>query len=158
MDKEFDEKHITTLGLDFATKKYKSKDGKEVSVKIWDTAGQERFKTLTYAFYKRADGVIVAFDMTEQESFKNVTGWMESISQNADDGIAKILVGNKVDLEDSRVVPREKAESLASSYGINYYETSAKANINIEECLEDIIEQSIKKKFNQQLLASEYSQ
>ena len=80
MDQTFDEDHLTTLGLDFAQKKYTAKDGKEVPVKIWDTAGQERFKKLTYSFYKKADGVIVAFDMTEERTFDSIAGWMDSIN------------------------------------------------------------------------------
>merc|ERR1711966_447640 len=55
-DQEFDEEHITTLGLDFVTKKYKYPEfEQDTTIKIWDTAGQERFKTLTYSFYKKAD-------------------------------------------------------------------------------------------------------
>ena len=146
MDMKFDEDHITTLGLDYATKAYKTKDGKDVTVKIWDTAGQDRFKTLTYSFYKKADGVIVAYDITEERTFESITGWMDSINQYAQEGIAKILVGNKVDLDDRRTVPREKAESIANSFGINYHETSAKEAIGIEECIIDIIEQSIQRK------------
>ena len=69
-------------------------------MKIWDTAGQERFKTLTYAFYKKADGVIIAFDITEPRTFENVSNWIESINQNANANVGKILVGNKVDMED----------------------------------------------------------
>ena len=63
-DKEFDEEHITTLGLDFVTKKY-TYEGIDATIKIWDTAGQERFKTLTYSFYKKANGIIIAFDVTD---------------------------------------------------------------------------------------------
>ena len=77
--KEFDEDHITTLGLDFATKKYAAEDGKEISAKIWDTAGQERFRTLTHSFYKNADGIIISFDVTERKSFENIKTWIESI-------------------------------------------------------------------------------
>ena len=67
------EDHLATLGLDFAQTKYVTKeDGQEIGVKIWDTAGQERFKTLTQSFYKKADGVIICFDVTEQATFKNV--------------------------------------------------------------------------------------
>ena len=146
MDKAFDEDHITTLGLDFATKKYTSKDGKETSVKIWDTAGQERFKKLTYSFYKKADGVILAFDITEERTFDSIAGWMDSINQHGNEGISKIIVGNKVDLDDKRTVSKERAEALANSFGVNYYETSAKANINIDECISDIIEQSMQRK------------
>jgi small GTP-binding protein len=69
-------------------------------VKIWDTAGQERFKTITYQFYRQANGMIITFDITKQESFDNVKTWMNSIYKHADPSIAKVLVGNKIDLED----------------------------------------------------------
>ena len=103
IDNKFTEDHLATLGLDFASKKYKLKDsGEEVAIKIWDTAGQERFKTLTQAFYRKADGVIISFDVTERQSFKNVENWVESINMHADKSAARILVGNKIDLEDDR--------------------------------------------------------
>mmetsp|Transcript_32423 Transcript_32423/g.49602 ORF Transcript_32423/g.49602 Transcript_32423/m.49602 type:complete len:146 (+) Transcript_32423:59-496(+) len=137
---EFKDEHITTLGLDFTTQKFTTKDGREVNVKIWDTAGQERFKTLTYSFYKKADGVIIAYDITDEGTFNSITTWIDSINQHAEDGVARILVGNKVDLDDSREVPRQKAEQTAKQFGINYYETSAKANLGLAECMDDIFE------------------
>ena len=100
MEQKFDDEHITTLGLDFATKKYTTKDGKEITIKIWDTAGQERFKTLTYAFYKKADGIIIAYDITEERTFNSINSWVESINEHADDGVPRVMVGNKCDLED----------------------------------------------------------
>ena len=102
-DQEFDEEHITTLGLDFVTKKYKC-DGQDTTIKIWDTAGQERFKTLTYSFYKKADGIIIAFDVTDNKTFENIQNWIDSINLHADGGIPRILVGNKVDIPDERKV------------------------------------------------------
>ena len=67
IDSKFVEDHLATLGLDFASKKYTTKqDGKEVPIKIWDTAGQERFKTLTQGFYRKADGIIISFDVTDK--------------------------------------------------------------------------------------------
>ena len=102
-DQEFDEEHITTLGLDFVTKKFTSSDGLEVTIKIWDTAGQERFKTLTYSFYKKADGIIIAFDVTDFKTFENITNWIDSINEHAEMGVPRILVGNKIDMEDRKV-------------------------------------------------------
>ena len=93
-----------TLGLDFVTRKYTASDANEYQVKIWDTAGQERFKTLTYSFYKKADGVIMAFDTTDQRSFDNIKNWVDSINAHAEKGVPKILVGNKIDLEDDRQI------------------------------------------------------
>lgn len=71
-------------------------------MKIWDTAGQERFRTITYQFYRQANGMIIAFDLTNEQSFDNVKTWMNSIYKHADPNIAKVLVGNKLDLEDKR--------------------------------------------------------
>ena len=62
---------MATLGIEFAMKKYKMKaDGSEITVKVWDTAGQERFRTITTSFYRRANGVIIAFDLTDKRSFE----------------------------------------------------------------------------------------
>ena len=69
--------------------------------KLWDTAGQERFRTLTYQFYKQADGIIVAFDLTNMASFSNVETWLKSIDKNCDELLPKVLVGNKVDNVDT---------------------------------------------------------
>ena len=78
--KIFSDDHLTTLGLDFGTKQYKTKtDNVQIPVKIWDTAGQERFRTITYSFYRKADGIIISFDVTDERTFKNIETWMESI-------------------------------------------------------------------------------
>ena len=140
MDEKFDDEHITTLGLDFATKKYTTKDGKEINIKIWDTAGQERFKALTYAFYKKADGIIIAYDITEEKTFDSIDDWIESINEYADDGVPKIMVGTKCELADKRTVSYDEAKQLADHHELNYYEVSAKMNIGIEDCMVDIIE------------------
>ena len=103
-EKKFSEDHITTLGLDFAQKNFTSRDGKDYKIKLWDTAGQERFKTLTHAFYKRADGVIIAYDCTSTKTFESVSTWMDSIKEHAESGVPKILVANKIDLDENRKV------------------------------------------------------
>jgi Ras-related protein Rab-1A len=104
---------MATIGLDYVSTTYKSPTQEDIPVKIWDTAGQERFKTITYSFYKQANGVIVAFDVTNRLTFTNVKTWLESIYQHADPSIVKVLVGNKIDLEDDRKVTPDEAEELA---------------------------------------------
>ena len=102
-EKKFTESHMATLGLDFVSKSYKpAGSDKDMQVKIWDTAGQERFRTLTLSFYKQAHGVIIAYDVTNEESFQNVLTWIESIRQHAPANVAMILVGNKCDLKEER--------------------------------------------------------
>ena len=148
IDKKFVDAHLTTLGLDFVQQKYSTRhDGTEVPIKIWDTAGQERFKTLTQSFYRKADGVIICFDVTDHHTFENVRNWVESINKHASTSAARVLVGNKIDLPEDRKVTKQEAEDLASQYGINFHETSAKADIGLKETFEDIFEQSYKNKF-----------
>jgi len=103
---------MATIGLDYVSSTFKSPKGEDIAVKIWDTAGQERFRTITYSFYKQANGVIVTFDVTNMTSFNNVKNWLESIYQHADPSIVKALVGNKIDLDD-RAVSYEDASALA---------------------------------------------
>ena len=126
---------MATIGLDYVSTTFKSPKGEDIAVKIWDTAGQERFKTITYSFYKQANGVIVAFDITNQLSFTNVKTWLDSIYLHADPNIVKVLVGNKIDLEDERKVSREEGQRLADQHKMQYFETSAKLNRNIDELM-----------------------
>ena len=134
-EKQFTQSHMATIGLDYVSTTYKSPKGEDIAVKIWDTAGQERFKTITYSFYKQANGVIVAFDLTNQLSFNNVKTWLDSIYLHADPNIVKVLVGNKLDLDDERKVSKEEAQRLADQHKMHYYETSAKLNKNIDELM-----------------------
>ena len=107
-EQKFQESHMATLGLDYVSKTFTPEGtDQELAVKIWDTAGQERFRTLTHAFYKQANGVVVAFDVSNRESFDNVKKWMESIFEHADQNICKVMVGNKIDIEDRRVTKKE---------------------------------------------------
>ena len=145
-EKKFTDSHMATLGLDFVSKTYKpAGQDKEMQVKIWDTAGQERFRTLTLSFYKQAHGVIIAFDVTNEASFNNVLTWIESIQLHAPANVAMILVGNKCDLTDARVISNQQAKDLAKkNNNMNYYDVSAKANMNINEVFEDLMNQVYK--------------
>lgn len=146
-DKQFTQSHMATIGLDYVSSTYKSPKGEEIAVKIWDTAGQERFRTITYSFYKQANGVIVTFDVTNATSFNNVKNWLESIYQHADPNIVKALVGNKIDLEDQRAVTYEEAKRLADQNKMPYFETSAKLNKNVDELINHMMEQVYSKMF-----------
>ena len=84
--------------------------------------------------------MIIAFDLTNQESFDNVKTWMNSIYKHSDPSIAKVLVGNKVDLESERKIPKHVAAKLAQEHGMEYFETSAKLNHNITEVINSILD------------------
>ena len=70
--------------------------------------------------------MIIAYDITNQESFEGVKAWMNSIYKHSDPNIAKVLVGNKIDLESERVVSKNEALKIAQEHEMEYFETSAK--------------------------------
>lgn len=108
-------------------------DGKTVKLQIWDTAGQERFRTITSSYYRGAHGIIIVYDVTEMESFNNVKQWLHEIDRYANDSVCKLLVGNKCDLVENRVVDTQTAQAFADELGIPFLETSAKDSINVEQ-------------------------
>jgi len=108
-------------------------DGKTIKLQIWDTAGQERFRTITSSYYRGAHGIIVVYDVTDNESFNNVKQWLHEIDRYAAENVNKLLVGNKCDLEGKRVVTTEQGKEFADGLGIEFLETSAKTSTNVEQ-------------------------
>ncbi|KAJ2967808.1 hypothetical protein NUW58_g10359 [Xylaria curta] len=150
---------ITTIGIDFKIRTIEL-DGKRVKLQIWDTAGQERFRTITTAYYRGAMGILLVYDVTDQRSFESyapigllvlpgrrvssglaadtgfcidIRTWFANVEQHATEGVNKILIGNKCDWEEKRVVSTEQGEALAKELGIPFLEVSAKSNINIDK-------------------------
>merc|ERR1711964_626978 len=114
---------ITTIGIDFKIRTIEL-DGKRVKLQIWDTAGQERFRTITTAYYRGAMGILLVYDITDEQSFLNIRNWMRNIEQHAADNVNKILLGNKCDMQNDRMVDKQKGVDLAGEYGIKFFETS----------------------------------
>ncbi|KAK4231360.1 ATP synthase regulation protein NCA2-domain-containing protein [Podospora fimiseda] len=123
---------ITTIGIDFKIRTIEL-DGKRVKLQIWDTAGQERFRTITTAYYRGAMGILLVYDVTDERSFNNIRTWFANVEQHATEGVNKILIGNKCDWEEKRVVSTERGQALADELGIPFLEVSAKTNENIEK-------------------------
>ena len=109
-------------------------------MQIWDTAGQERFRTITKTYYKGAHGIILTYDVTDENSFKNIRNWVKQIEQNAQTNVCKVLVGNKCDKPD-RKVSYEEGKQLADEYGMQFFETSAKSNMNVSETFTSLTNQ-----------------
>ncbi|KAF2300430.1 hypothetical protein GH714_013217 [Hevea brasiliensis] len=120
-DGSFTTSFITTIGIDFKIRTIEL-DGKRIKLQIWDTAGQERFRTITTAYYRGAMGILLVYDVTDESSFNNIRNWIRNIEQHASDNVNKILA-----------VPTSKGQALADEYGIKFFETSAKTNLNVEE-------------------------
>jgi len=123
---------ITTIGIDFKIRTIEL-DGKRVKLQIWDTAGQERFRTITTAYYRGAMGILLVYDVTDDKSFQNIRTWFSNVEQHATEGVNKILIGNKCDWKEKRVISEEQGQALADELGIPFMEVSAKSNINVEK-------------------------
>lgn len=128
----FVERHGSTIGVDF-TMKTLVVDSKKVKLQVWDTAGQERFRTITQSYYRSANAVVITYDITKKDTFKNVVRWTEDVKKYAPPNVLKLLVGNKTDISESREVSIEEARACAAHYGmIDVLEASAKDATNVE--------------------------
>jgi len=131
-DDAFTESYISTIGVDFRFRTVII-GNKTVKLQIWDTAGQERFRTITSAYYRGADGIIMVYDVTSQDSFEHVNDWLKEVNRYASEGTCKLLVGNKCDRIADKVVTAEQAKEFSDDLGIHFLETSAKSAKNVEE-------------------------
>jgi len=130
-DDTYTESYISTIGVDFKIRTVQL-DGHTAKLQIWDTAGQERFRTITSSYYRGAHGIIVVYDVTDKESFDNVSNWLKEIDRYASADVNKLLVGNKCDLE-NKAVDFAAAKEFADQLGIAFLEASAKNATNVEQ-------------------------
>ena len=104
-----------------------------VKIQAWDTAGQERYQAITDAYYQGAKGVLIVFDVTKESSFSNLPKWYGRIQDATEGKIVKLLIGNKIDLENNRAVTTDLAKEYAKKNNMMFIETSALDSTNIEE-------------------------
>ena len=153
----WDDNFVPTIGVDFVIKKIlifnkfliqKLKtlevNGKKGKLQIWDTAGQERFKNITASYYRGGNGVLVVYDITDRDSFENLNSWLIEIEKNANKNVYKLLIGNKCDLDDKRKVTYQEGKDFATSNGMQFIETSAKADTKVKEAFELLTQEIIK--------------
>ncbi|KAM9469231.1 ras-related protein Rab-3A-like [Clarias gariepinus] len=140
-DDSFTPAFVSTVGIDFKVKTIYRND-KRIKLQIWDTAGQERYRTITTAYYRGAMGFILMYDITNEESFSAVQDWSTQIKTYSWENAQVLLVGNKCDLEEERVVTVDRGRELSQQLGLGFLEASAKVNVNVKqtfECLVDVI-------------------
>ena len=133
-----------TIGIDFRHKLV-NLDGRNIMMQIWDTAGQERFRTLTKSYFKMAQGIILVFDITKESSFVGIKKFMSEIQENCEEKIVKVLVGNKLDLSELRIIDYDTAKSFADLNNMKYFETSCKQRVNVKEVFNHLCEEVIAK-------------
>ena len=107
--------------------------GNRVKLQIWDTAGQERFKAITTRYYRMAAGILMVYDVTDRTSFAAVENWIKSIHQHGDPSCQVVLVANKVDCAQERVVSTEEGTACAAKYGVPFFESSARTGENVQQ-------------------------
>jgi len=133
----------STITIECKSRAYKV-DGKVINVQIWDTAGQERFRSLASQYYRKADGVVVVYDMTRISSFDSIKGWLDQVEQFTgspeENLIQYLLIGNKKDLVEERVIRQDEALSFAKTKNMAFMETSAVEGTNCMKALQIIMQ------------------
>ncbi|XP_027577346.2 ras and EF-hand domain-containing protein isoform X1 [Pipra filicauda] len=151
---EFRGNTSATLGVDFQMKRL-IVDGEPTVLQLWDTAGQERFRSIAKSYFRRADGVLLLYDVTCEKSFLNVREWMDMIEDATHENIPIMMVGNKADLRQAvteqgqKCVPVNYGEKLAMTYNALFCETSAKDGSNIVEAVLHLAREVRKRSDNQ---------
>ena len=135
--KEFYEFQEPTIGAAFLTAKVKLEEG-EITFELWDTAGQERYRTLAPMYYRGARAAIIAYDITQEDSFKGAQGWVNDVRHMRGDHCLLVLVGNKCDLQENRKVDKEDVDQFAEKNQLTHIETSAKTGKNVDHLFEMI--------------------
>ena len=130
-DNNFNNNFIPTIGIDFKIKTIEL-HGKKIKLQIWDTAGQERFISITTSYYRGAMGIMLVYDVTNSKSFDNIAKWLRNIQEHSNPDVEKMILGNKCDMEDRRVVSKARGEAISHENGVRFLETSAKTNVNID--------------------------
>ena len=132
----FKSTYLTTLGIDYKSKIITLENQKKCKIIFFDTAGQEKYKSLAINVIKKADGIILMYDVTNKTSFESISIWMKNAIDLKGKDFPVVLIGNKIDLADTREVSTEDGENAAKKFGINFYEISNKIGTNVEEaCL-----------------------
>jgi Ras-related protein Rab-1A len=144
IDDNYSENYVSTIGVDFKVKTFEIEE-KITKLQIWDLAGSDRFRSVTGSYYKGSHGIIIVYDVSDRESFKHIEEWMEEIENKTDSEAVKIIVGNKIDNGDKKVISTEEGYEFAMKKGALFVECSAKNSINIDAIFSILISEIRKK-------------
>ncbi|MHA1784176.1 MAG: Rab family GTPase [Candidatus Helarchaeota archaeon] len=144
---QFKTNYIATLGVNIMIKDVQlKKKNKEIQLSIWDVGGQEKWARVRYMYYKGASAVIVVYDITNSETLEAVPELIKEFKESiGEKEVPLILLGNKVDLEDKRTVDTQKGDAMKTRINaMDFFETSAKEGILVEEAFLRIAEELVK--------------
>ena len=133
---------MTTIGVDFRFKTMIVMD-KIVKVQVWDTAGQERYRSITNAYYRGAEGILIVFDVTKKESFESIQNWINEVTGYTGKDVIMVCLGNKNDLK--KGIDKNEIYEFQKKTGLEIINVSAKTGDGVEEAFKHIIELLIKK-------------
>ena len=137
---KFKDEYKTTIGVDFAEKKVDC-NNKTYKIQIWDTTGQEQFRSITRGYYKNSVCSFVVYDITNRSSFESSKVWIDDCKSYMSKKVIIVLIGNKCDLEEERQVTIDEGQELADAYGLLFFETSAKTDVNIKLAFDSSLEE-----------------
>ncbi|KXN73795.1 hypothetical protein CONCODRAFT_77179 [Conidiobolus coronatus NRRL 28638] len=137
------EETSATIGVDFKVKMLEL-EGKKYKLTIWDTAGQERFRTLTSSYYRGAQGVVLVYDVTNRDTFTSLDNWFEELDKYCPSkDVVKMIVGNKVDMDSTRVVSLQEGLNYAKKRQALFIECSAKTKLGVQQAIEELVQKII---------------
>jgi Ras-related protein Rab-1A len=136
-DRLFPSQYIATIGVDFAVKTLNI-NGKSIKLQIWDSAGQERFRSITAAYYRGAHAIMLVCDVTSEQSYSDLSDWMEEVKKYGHENVEVLLVANKSDLEEERCVTEQQCQQFAIQHDLDVMYVSAKTGENINEAFETL--------------------
>jgi Ras-related protein Rab-1A len=146
---EFKDIKLSTIGQECFIK-IVNINNHEIKIKIWDTAGQERYRSIAISSIRNANGVLLVYDITKMATYETLEYWFKQIKNVLEiKDTPIVLIGNKIDLKDSREVSYEKGEEFAKDHGIKFFECSAKSKINVDEAFNCLINDIYKKHENE---------
>ena len=136
----FSENLLTTVGVELF-KKIIEIDKLKYEIKIWDSCGQERLHSITFNYYKNADGILLVYDLSDHDTFSTLQRWLDSINEICDIDIPVVIVGNKMDLE--RKVEKSEIDAFYSKTKIKMFECSCKTGEKTTEPFDELIRKII---------------
>lgn len=156
-DNEFTSNFISTIGVDYKEKEVQV-NGAKVNIQIWsvlspppsllnfsrDTAGQERFRTITSSYYRGAHGMILCFDLGNEQSFKSLSKWLQEVERYAEEHVVVLLAGNKSDIGPGQFkVAQQEVDEFKAKYGLEYFQVSAKEGSQVPRLFERLTELAV---------------
>lgn len=138
---QFSENSISTTGIDCKVMELiLPNENKKIRLQLWDTAGQERFAHLCRNLYSNVDGIMIVYSLVDLKSFLSVSRWIDNIHERIET-IPMMLIGNKSDLKNEKIIQYEEGNELAKKYNIKFYEISAKDGTNLNKSIIDFAEE-----------------